>query len=46
MIQADIPLRDIFYWIIPFLVAMLFAMTIINIFPILSTWLPALYGLM
>ena len=46
MIQGDIPLKDIFIWIIPFLVSILGAMVLINIFPIFSTWLPTVYGLM
>ena len=46
MLQADIPLREIFYWIIPFLLALFGAMAVINIFPIISTWLPTISGLM
>ena len=46
MIEGNIPLKDILVWIIPFLAAMFVAMAIVNIFPIFSTWLPTVYGLM
>ena len=46
MIEGNILLKDIFLWIMPFLVAMFLAMAVINIFPIFSTWLPTYYGLM
>lgn len=46
MIQADVSLKEIFKWSIPFLLALLASMVIINIFPVLSLWLPSLYGLM
>lgn len=46
MIQANIPLKEIFYWIIPFILALLGAMALINIFPVFSVWLPSFYGLM
>ncbi len=45
MIQADIPMREIFYWILPFLVALLTTMVLINCFPLISTWLPGITGL-
>ena len=46
MLQADISLKEIFYWMIPFLIAVLAAILIIIVFPGLSTWLPSVYGLM
>lgn len=45
MIEADIPLGKLFVWMIPFLLALLATMCIINIFPIISTWLPDLFHL-
>ena len=45
MVQADIPLREIFYWMIPFLTILLGTIAVINIFPAVSTWLPGLFGL-
>lgn len=45
MIQAEIPLKEIFYWILPFLAALFSAMALINAFPIISTWLPGISGL-
>jgi len=45
MIQADIPLREIFKWIVPFIITLLCAMVIINIFPCISTFLPEFFKL-
>ena len=46
MIQASIPLKEIFFWTVPFILALVGAMIVINIFPVFSLWLPAFYGLM
>jgi len=45
MMEADVSLKTIVVWIMPFIVAILIAMTIINLFPALSTWLPQVFGL-
>ncbi len=45
MVQADVSLKDIFLWSLPFLIILLLVMAIINIFPVFSLWLPALYQL-
>ena len=46
MLQADINLKQIVYWMVPFLISVLIAILIIIIFPSISTWLPTVYGLM
>jgi tripartite ATP-independent transporter DctM subunit len=45
MVQADVLQKEIFFWIIPFLVALIAVMGIVTVFPVLSVWLPAFYGL-
>ncbi|MFZ3047336.1 MAG: TRAP transporter large permease [Desulfatirhabdiaceae bacterium] len=45
MVQADVSQKEIFFWIIPFLVALIVVMGIVTVFPVLSVWLPAFYGL-
>lgn len=45
MLEAKIPLKKILDWLFPFFIALIGAIAIINIFPLLSTWLPELFGL-
>lgn len=45
MVQANVSLKEIFYWTIPFLLALLGVMVVVNIFPVFSLWLPTFYGL-
>ncbi|MBI5591771.1 MAG: TRAP transporter large permease [Deltaproteobacteria bacterium] len=46
MVQAKVSLKEIFYWTVPFLLALIGVMVIVNVFPVFSLWLPASYGLM
>jgi tripartite ATP-independent transporter DctM subunit len=46
MIHSKIPIMEIIRSIIPFLAAIIVAITIINLFPALSVWLPGLTGLL
>jgi tripartite ATP-independent transporter DctM subunit len=46
MMEGDTPLRDIIYWVIPFLVAVFITMAVVAMFPALSVWLPAAVGLL
>ena len=46
MVQAKVSLKEIFYWTVPFLLALIGVMVIVNVFPVFSLWLPAFYGLM
>lgn len=45
MLQADIPVKEILYWTVPFLMALIGAMVVINVFPVFSVWLPSFCGL-
>jgi TRAP-type C4-dicarboxylate transport system permease large subunit len=45
MVEADVPLKDIIIWIIPFLLTLILVLAIVNIFPVFSLWLPSVYGL-
>lgn len=45
MLEAKIPLKKILDWLVPFFIALSFAVAAINMFPALSTWLPQLFGL-
>lgn len=46
MLHTATPIKEIIRSMIPFLMAIGFAMAIINLFPILSLWLPGLFGLL
>jgi len=46
MLQADVKLKDIVLWSIPFFIALIVSMIFINAFPVFSIWLPTLFGLL
>jgi len=46
MIQANVPIKKIFLWVMPFLLAMFLCMAAISAFPSISLWLPAISGLL
>lgn len=46
MVESNVPLRQIVRWSTPFLIAIGVAMVIINAFPLLSLYLPRLFGLL
>lgn len=46
MIEGETPLKDIFFWVIPFLLAVFISMALVAVFPALSVWLPTVSGLL
>lgn len=46
MLHTTTPIKEIIRSMLPFLMAIAFTMIVINLFPVLSLWLPGIFGLL